>query len=227
MHDLRIVVVDDHPMFRRGIIGMLSTVDGITVVGEAPDGQIAVERVLELRPDVVLMDLNMPTMGGIEATARILEVASDIAILALTMLEDDEAVIGAMAAGAVGYLLKGADQDDVVRAVRAAAAGEMIFGPGVAQRIRALLTVGPTSAHPVGDLPGLTSRELEVLDLIASGLRNPEIAATLYLSEKTVRNHVSNIFAKLHVDRSSAIILARDAGLGRRRTAPSQDRRRS
>jgi DNA-binding NarL/FixJ family response regulator len=226
MHDVRIVVVDDHPMFRRGLMGMLSTVEGLTVVGEAPDGRIAVDRVLELRPDVVLMDLNMPAMGGIEATAAILEVAGDIAILALTMLEDDDAVLGAMAAGAIGYLLKGADQDDVVRAVRAAAAGEMIFGPGVAQRVRHLLT-GSTSVHPGASLPGLTSRELEVLDLLASGLRNPEIAATLVVSEKTVRNHVSNIFAKLHVDRSSAIILAREAGLGRRRPTPRRGRPRS
>jgi DNA-binding NarL/FixJ family response regulator len=225
MHELRIVVADDHPMFRRGLIGMLSTVEGLTVVGEAPDGRIAVDRVLQLRPDVVLMDLNMPTMGGIEATAAILEVARDTAVLALTMLEDDDAVLGAMAAGAIGYLLKGADQDDVVRAVRAAAAGEMIFGPGVAQRVRQLLT-GPTSAPPGGELPGLTNRELEVLDLLASGLRNPEIAATLAVSEKTVRNHVSNIFAKLHVDRSSAIILAREAGLGRRRPTPLRDRRK-
>jgi DNA-binding NarL/FixJ family response regulator len=224
MHDLTIVVVDDHPMFRRGLIGMLSTVEGLTVVGEAADGRIAVDRVLELRPDVVLMDLNMPIMGGIEATATILEVASGIAVLALTMLEDDDAVLGAMAAGAMGYLLKGADQDDVVRAVRAAAAGEMIFGPGVAQRVRQFLT-GPTSSPPVGNLPGLTDRELEVLDLLASGLRNPEIAATLVVSEKTVRNHVSNIFAKLHVDRSSAIILAREAGLGNRRLPPLRGRR--
>jgi DNA-binding NarL/FixJ family response regulator len=225
MDELRIVVADDHPMFRRGLIGMLSTVDGLTVVGEAPDGRIAVDRVLLLRPDVVLMDLNMPIMGGIEATAAILEVAHDIAVLALTMLEDDDAVLGAMAAGAIGYLLKGADQDDVVRAVRAAAAGEMIFGRGVAQRVRQLLT-SPISLPPGEDLPGLTNRELEVLDLLASGLRNPEIAATLAVSEKTVRNHVSNIFAKLHVDRSSAIILAREAGLGRRRTAPLRDHRR-
>jgi DNA-binding NarL/FixJ family response regulator len=216
MQQLRIVVADDHPAFRRGLAGMLSTVDGFEVVAEAADGRSAVDRVLELRPDVVLMDLNMPIMGGIEATAAILEAVDHIAILALTMLEDDDAILGAMAAGAVGYLLKGADQDDVVRAVRAAVAGEMIFGPGIAHRVRRLLTE-PAPTPSAEQFPALTAREVEVLDLLASGLRNPEIAAALFLSEKTVRNHISNIFAKLHVDRSSAIILAREAGLGHRR----------
>jgi DNA-binding NarL/FixJ family response regulator len=216
MQELRIVIADDHPAFRRGLIGMLSTVDDVTVVADAPDGRTAVAQVQELRPDVVLMDLHMPIMGGIEATAAILEDDDQVAILALTMLEDDDAILGAMAAGAVGYLLKGADQDDVVRAVRAAVAGELIFGTGIAHRVRKLLTE-PAPTPSTEQFPALTAREVEVLDLLASGLRNPQIAAVLVLSEKTVRNHISNIFAKLHVDRSSAIILAREAGLGYRR----------
>jgi DNA-binding NarL/FixJ family response regulator len=211
---LRVFVADDHPAFRRGLAGMLSTVEGLDVVGDAPDGRIAVERVAELRPDVVLMDLHMPAMGGIEATAAIRARVPEAAVVVLTMIEDDDALLAAMRAGATGYVLKGADQDDVVRAVRAAASGEVIFGPGIASRVVQLLTgQRPPSA---GDrFPDLTEREVEVLDLVAGGLRNPEIAARLVVSEKTVRNHISNIFAKLHVDRSGAIILAREAGLGR------------
>lgn len=194
---------------------MLSTVDDLEVVGEAPDGRIAVDLALELLPEVILMDLHMPVLGGIDATTAITARLDHVAVLVLTMIEDDVALLGALRAGAVGYLLKGADQDDVVRAVRAAAAGEMIFGPGMAARVRRLLT--DPAPSPGVRFPELTDREVEVLDLLAGGLRNPQIAERLVVSEKTVRNHVSNIFAKLHVDRGAAIVLAREAGLGRLR----------
>lgn len=220
MTALRVLIADDHPAFRRGLAGMLSTVDDVDVVGDAPDGTIAVQRAVDLRPDVVLMDLHMPGLGGIEATADIASRLPDTAVVVLTMIEDDDALLAAMRAGAKGYVLKGADQEDIVRAVRAAAAGEVIFGPGIANRVVELLT-GRRPDTASDRFPTLTDRELEVLDLVAGGLRNPEIAAHLVVSEKTVRNHISNIFAKLHVDRSGAIVLARDAGLGRRsRTAP-------
>jgi DNA-binding NarL/FixJ family response regulator len=211
---LRVLIADDHPAFRRGLAGMLSTVDDLEVVGEAADGRIAVALAAELAPHVVLMDLHMPVLGGVEATAQVVD-NTDAAVVVLTMVEDESALLAALRAGATGYLLKGADQEDVVRAVRAAAAGELVFGADLAARVRHLL-VGQRPAPATSPFPQLTERELEVLDLLASGMRNPEIAAHLVVSEKTVRNHVSNVFAKLRVDRSSAIIRAREAGLGRR-----------
>lgn len=213
MNPLRVVVVDDHPAFRIGLAGMLSTVDSIELVGDASDGHEAIERVRELRPDVVLMDLHMPGLGGIEATKKVTADEDGPAVVVLTMVEDDDALLAAMRAGASGYLLKGADKDDVVRAVHAAAAGEVIFGNRVANGIRSLLAV-PRPPASRRAFPELTEREIEVLDLIARGMRNADIAAELDVSEKTVRNHVSNIFSKLGVDRNEAIIRARDAGLG-------------
>lgn len=211
---VRVLIVDDHPAFRAGLGGMLSTIESIEVVGSARDGHEAVQQSLDLRPDVVLMDLHMPGLGGIDATRQVTAGEDGPAVVVLTMIEDDDALLAAMRAGASGYLLKGADRDDVVRAVHAAAAGEVIFGQGVASGVRQLLA-SPRPAESKRAFPGLSDREVAVLDLIARGLRNPEIAAELYLSEKTVRNHVSNIFSKLGVDRNEAIVLARDAGLGR------------
>lgn len=214
MTPIRVVIVDDHPAFRAGLAGMLSTVEGLLVAGQAADGEEALERVRDVAPDVVLMDLHMPRMSGLEATEKISAEAGAPAVVALTMVEDDESVAAAMRAGASGYLLKGADKDDVVRAIHAAAAGELIFGRGVAGGVRQFLA--PSVPAPrKRPFPELTDREVEVLDLIARGLRNADIAAALYVSEKTVRNHVSNIFTKLDVDRSQAIVLAREKGLGR------------
>lgn len=219
MTPLRILVVDDHPAFRMGLAGMLSTVAGIDLVGDASDGREAIEQVRALRPDVVLMDLHMPGLGGIEATKEVTSAEGGPAVVVLTMIEDDDALLAAMRAGASGYLLKGADKDDVVRAVHAAAAGEVIFGNGVANGIRQLLSTPLPPAHNRA-FPELSEREVDVLDLMARGMRNADIAAELYVSEKTVRNHVSNIFSKLGVDRNGAIVRARDAGLGRGKLNP-------
>jgi DNA-binding NarL/FixJ family response regulator len=185
------------------------------VVAEEADGLGAVTAVHAHQPDVVVMDLRMPGLDGIEATRRIVGTSPHVAVLVLTMYEDDASVFSAMRAGARGYLLKGADQAEIVRAVAAVAGGEAIFGAAVATRILEFFAAGrPREAEMV--FPQLTAREHEVLDLIAAGRSNAELAATLVLSPKTIRNHVSNIFTKLQVaDRAQAIVLARDAGLGR------------
>lgn len=210
---IRVLVADDHPAFRRGLDLMLRDVDDVELVGEAESGQRAVELIEDLHPDVILMDLRMPGLDGIEATRRITGRWPGIAVVVLTMFEDDHSVLAAMRAGAIGYLLKGADQDEIVRSIHAGAAGEAIFGPEIARRVMAHFTTGP--APTTMAFPSLTDREREVLDLVARGKGNAAIAHELMISLKTVRNHVSNIFTKLQVsDRSSAIITARDAGLG-------------
>lgn len=208
----RVLIADDHPAYRRGLGLMLANVEDVDVVGEAETGARAVELALELAPDVVVMDLRMPDLDGIEATRRINRGASAPAVIVLTMFEDDDSVFAAMRAGARGYLLKGADQDEIVRAIRAAAAGEAIFGPEIAARVIAHFANGPAS--PSRAFSSLTDREREVLDLVAAGKGNATIAHELMISLKTVRNHVSNIFTKLQVsDRSAAIVKAREAGL--------------
>jgi DNA-binding NarL/FixJ family response regulator len=212
---VRIVVADDHPLYRRGLAGLLSAVDGWAVVAEESDGVGAVTVAHAEQPDVVVMDLRMPGLDGIEATRRIVATSPHVAVLVLTMYDDDASVFAAMRAGARGYLLKGADQTEIVRAVAAVAGGEAIFGPSVAARIIEFFAADrPRGTELV--FPQLTAREHEVLDLIAAGRSNAELATALVLSPKTVRNHVSNIFTKLQVaDRAQAIVLARDAGLGR------------
>jgi DNA-binding NarL/FixJ family response regulator len=192
---------------------MLEDTDDIEIVGEADTGERALEQAAEHAPDVILMDLRMPGLDGIEATRRLTRSGSSAAVVVLTMFQDDDSVFAAMRAGARGYVLKGAEQDEIVRAIRAAAAGEAIFGAEVAQRVIAHFTTG--SGSTAVTFPSLTEREREVLEMVAAGRGNAAIAHDLMISLKTVRNHVSNIFTKLQVsDRSQAIVKARDAGLG-------------
>jgi DNA-binding NarL/FixJ family response regulator len=208
---IRVLIADDHPLVRSGLRALLSSIEGIQLVGEAADGSTAVELALREHPDVVVMDIQMPGLGGIEATRQLAARAPGAAVLMLTMHEDDESVFAAMRAGARGYLLKGAEQEEVVGAIQAVSRGEAIFGPGVAQRVLRLFGTGK-SAEP---FPELTSREREVLDLMASGASNLEIARRLFLSPKTVSNNVSSILGKLQVaERAKAIVRARRAGLG-------------
>ena len=209
---LTIVVADDHAVVRAGLGALLSAVDGYELIGEVATGTDAVRAAVTLHPDVLVMDIQMPGMSGIDATREIGRVAPDVAVLMLTMFEDDESVFAAMRAGALGYVLKGASPSDMIRAIAAVAAGEAIFGTGVARRALTYLTAprADTTAFPE-----LTPREREVLDLIASGLGNAAIAARLGLAANTVSNHISNIFGKLQVaSRAEAIVRARSAGLG-------------
>ena len=214
---IRVLVADDHPVFRRGMRAILGAEPDTELVGEATDGEEAVARALELRPDVILMDLNMPKMTGIEATRRILEACPDTAILMLTMFEDDKSIFAAMRAGARGYVLKGADGAETLRAIHAVADGEAIFGPTIARRLTEYFaTPGRVSENTSArGFSNLTEREHEILSLMADGYTNTAIASRLYLSPKTVRNYVSSIFTKLEVaDRSQAIVRAREAGFG-------------
>ncbi|GIW19712.1 MAG: DNA-binding response regulator [Chloroflexota bacterium] len=214
MKPIRILIADDHPVFRDGLRSLLGTVEDCLLVGEAASGQEAVRRAAELQPDVVLMDVRMPDLDGIEATRRIVRTSPEVAVLVLTMFEDDESVFAAMRAGARGYLLKGADQAEILRAVRAVASGEAIFGPAIARRLIDYFSA-PRLGLPAQAFPELTEREHEVLELIARGLANQAIAERLFLAPKTVRNLVSTIFSKLQVaDRAQAIVRAREAGLG-------------
>jgi DNA-binding NarL/FixJ family response regulator len=212
---VRVMLVDDHPVYRDGLAALLGSLDGVEVVGTAADGLEAVRRAAELQPDVVVMDVQMPELDGIEATRRITADSPHVGVVVLTMAEEDQTLFAAMRAGARGYLLKGANQAEIVRAITAVAEGEAIFGPAVARRVAEFFAGAPVATEQSA-FPQLTSREREVLALVAAGRSNAQIAAELFLSPKTVRNNVSNIFAKLHVaDRAEAIIRARDAGLGR------------
>jgi DNA-binding NarL/FixJ family response regulator len=210
---LRVVVADDHPVVRDGLAALLRFMPGMTVADTVADGRAAVRAAVTLQPDVLVMDIQMPGLNGVEATAEITRVAPTVAILMLTMFDDDESVFAAMRAGAAGYVLKGAEQDQIIRAIRAVAEGEAIFGPGIARRVLGYLS-GP--GRPTQTFPQLTAREREVLDLLAAGLPNTAIGNRLGLASKTVSNHISSIFAKLQVaSRAEAADQARAAGLGR------------
>jgi DNA-binding NarL/FixJ family response regulator len=212
MDPLRVLIADDHPVFRNGMRALLASLPEMEVVGEATSGAEAIALAAAEQPDVILMDLQMPGVGGIAATRQILDTSPHIRILVVTMFEDAESVFAALRAGARGYVLKGASPPEIVQAITAVGNGTAIFSPAIAQRVLDYFAA-PRPAAPI--LPELTDREREILTLIVQGYTNQDIANRLVLSLKTVRNHVSNIFSKLEVvDRTQAILRARDAGLG-------------
>ncbi|MFB9730935.1 response regulator transcription factor [Ornithinimicrobium kibberense] len=214
---IRVVVVDDHQIVRDGLVALLGALDGIEVVGTAADGQDAVHVVGETRPDVVVMDIQMPRLDGIEATRFVTGRHEDVRVVMLTMNEDDDTILAAMRAGASGYLLKGAGAEEVERAIRSAAAGGVVFGASLAARVAEFFArMGAPAPPEEVPFPELSERERQVLDRLAAGRTNDQIAAELYVSNKTVRNAVSSVYAKLHASgRAEAIAKARDAGLGR------------
>ena len=214
--DISVVVVDDHQIVREGLASLLGALDGLRVVGTAADGRDAIHVVAETEPDVVVMDIQMPHLDGIEATRHITGRQPGVRVVMLTMNEDDETVLSAIRAGASGYLLKGSGADEVQTAIRAAAAGGMVFGAALAGKVASYFSGGLKAAAPEEPFPDLTERERDVLRLLAAGRSNDAIAAELYVSNKTVRNAVSGIYAKLHAaGRAEAIITAREAGYGR------------
>lgn len=207
----RVLIADDHPLFRSGLRAIVDSSDDMTVVAEAENGAEAVELATTHQPDVILMDLHMPVLGGIEATRQVLSQSPDMRVLVLTMIERDDAVIAALRAGARGYLVKGSDREEVLRGIRAVAAGDAIFSSGVADRLAPLLASKPATSQA---FPNLTDRERQVLEQVARGLTNSQIATALGISLKTVRNNVSNVFTKLEVSgRAQAVAKARDAGI--------------
>jgi DNA-binding NarL/FixJ family response regulator len=211
---IRVVVVDDHQIVRDGLVALLGALDGMEVVGTAGDGVDALHVVEDVSPDVVVMDIQMPALDGIEATRRITARHEAVRVVMLTMNEDDDTVLSAVRAGASGYLLKGSGADEVSNAVRAAYAGGMVFGASLAGRVAALFAGGARKQSQA--FPELSDREREVLELLAAGRSNDAIARDLFISNKTVRNTVSSIYAKLHAaGRAEAIIKAREAGFGR------------
>lgn len=218
MDKIRVLIADDHALFREGLRALLATLPDIEVVAEAADGETALAQVAGSQPQVVLMDINMPGLNGIEATRRILHAHPNLGIIMVTMLEDDASVFAAMKAGARGYVLKGARHEDILQAIRAVAAGQALFGSAIAARMMSFfqgLESAPKPTGPAADFPELTDREREVLQLMAQGRSNKDIADQLVITGKTVSNHITNIFSKLQVaDRAQAILRAREVGLG-------------
>lgn len=211
---IRVMIADDHTLFREGVVALLDSIAEIEVIGSAQDGEEVIRMAENLQPDVILMDIQMPGGNGIAATRKIIQISPHIGIIIVTMFEDDDSVFAAMRAGARGYILKGADQHEMIRTIEAVARGEALFGPSIADRLMAYMTAAAKTEEEV--FPELTNREREILELIAQGLSNPEIAGSLSISLKTVRNHVSNIFNKMQVaDRVQAVLQAREAGLGK------------
>ena len=214
MDTIRVLIADDHQLFRDGLKALLLSAPDTEVVGEAATGKEAIQLAAERQPHVILMDLQMPEMDGIEATRHIVDTRPHIKVLMVTMFEDDQSVFAAMRAGARGYVLKGAKHDEMLRAIRAVGSGEAIFSPSIAARMMDFFAAS-RSVIPEETFSDLTDREREILNLIARGESNADIARTLTISVKTVRNHVSNVFSKLQVaDRAQAVIRAREAGLG-------------
>lgn len=216
MSDVRVVVVDDHQIVRDGLVALLGAIDGLEVVGAAADGREALHVAAETAPDVVVMDIQMPRLDGIEATRFLVGRQPGIRVVMLTMNEDDDTVLAAIRAGATGYLLKGSGADEVHHAIRAAAAGGMVFGATLAGRVASYFAGAVAAPAKDEPFPDLTDRERSVLEMLAAGRSNDAIAAALHVSNKTVRNAVSSIYAKLHAaGRAEAIITAREAGYGR------------
>jgi DNA-binding NarL/FixJ family response regulator len=215
MNPVRILIVDDHTLFREGVRAILKAVSDFEIVGEAATGEEAIDKVSTLKPDIILMDIQMPDINGVEATNKILKEHPEMGIIILTMLEDDDSLFSALRAGARGYVLKGADKAEMVKSIRAVANGEALFGPAIANRLTRFFK-NPGRMKKQSAFPELTDREFEVLELIAKAHNNQEIAENLHISIKTVSNHISNVFNKLQVaDRTEAIFKARDAGLGK------------
>ncbi|MEU6009633.1 response regulator transcription factor [Streptomyces sp. NPDC047453] len=216
---IRVLIADDHPVVRRGMSTLLTSLAGVDVVAEAATGEEALREAQLSRPDVVVMDIRMPSMDGVEATRRLTALLPDVAVLVVTMYEDDETVLSALRAGARGYLLKGAQQEEILTTIRSVATGQFVIAPGVAARL--LGQVGPPP-RPADPFPELTAREREILDRVARGHGNARVAAELELAVKTVANHLSAIFAKLGVSgRTEAILLARERGLGDHASGPA------
>ncbi len=214
MEKIDVLIADDHTLFRDGLRALLASVPEMEAVGEAATGQEAIELAATLQPDLIIMDLQMPIVNGIDATRQIVHTSPHIAVLVVTMYDDDQNVFAAMRAGARGYLLKGATREETLRAIRAVGSGEAIFSPAIAARLMDYFgNIRPSA--PLRVFPELTEREREILSLIAQGYKNAEIAEQLVLSPKTVRNHITNVFSKLQVaDRAEAVLRARQAGLG-------------